>query len=252
MFVEGIMRRPRLWSNKELKKFAPIFSGNVINVSGANDLDKEVKNYFEYLFSNNYNSGNFYRKYFTNSSEYTISNYVDDNVNGHGKKYQDVNYLDLDLNQKIPESLIGKYDVVYNHTVLEHVFDVFTAFQNLCLLTSDIVILVVPSVQVVHDYVGAYKDYWRFTPFAIDRLFKENNMTVIYRNSNKAFSSSIYYFYIATKNPDKWENEKSFKSSKEILKMNMGAKVFLFSFFHIRIEAIIRKIATSIFSVFKK
>ena len=52
-------RRARIWSNKELKKIAPKFSGDVINVSGWVDEDKE---------------GKIYREYFVNANTYTISN----------------------------------------------------------------------------------------------------------------------------------------------------------------------------------
>lgn len=42
MLCEGVFRRPRLWSNSELKKIAHLFEGWVVNVSAWKDLDKSA------------------------------------------------------------------------------------------------------------------------------------------------------------------------------------------------------------------
>jgi len=60
LFEDRKFRIPRIWSNSELRKFAHLFTGKVINVSAWKDLDKE---------------GNRYKNYFINASEYWISNY---------------------------------------------------------------------------------------------------------------------------------------------------------------------------------
>ena len=39
--IDRKFRVPRIWSNKELKKFASLFSGEIINVSGWMDNDKQ-------------------------------------------------------------------------------------------------------------------------------------------------------------------------------------------------------------------
>lgn len=80
-----------------------------------------------------------------------------------------MNFLDLaaeDINQE----LIGKYDVVFNHTTLEHIFKVEKASQNLCLMSKDIVIVIVPFLQEQH---AEYGDYWRFTPLTIKKYLKK-------------------------------------------------------------------------------
>jgi len=97
--------------------------------------------------------------------------------------------------------------VVFNHTSLEHVFDIFKAFSNLCLLSRDIIILVVPQFQRIHDYKRGYKDYWRFTPFAVDRLFYINGLSVLYRETTYGFSESQYLFYIASKKTELWQDK---------------------------------------------
>ena len=64
----------------------------------------------------------------------------------------------MDLAVPLPVELENQFDVVFNHTTLEHIFDIFTAFQNLCRLTKDILIIVVPFLQEQHENFG---DYWR-------------------------------------------------------------------------------------------
>ena len=49
LFVDRIFRLPRIWSNRELAKFAPLFQGSVVNVSAWKDFDKERMYYREYF-----------------------------------------------------------------------------------------------------------------------------------------------------------------------------------------------------------
>lgn len=245
---EGIFRRPRLWSNDELRKFAHLFRGSVVNVSAWKDLDKSVDNHFQYFFGN-YDSGIPYKNYFTNASRYSITNYPQDANRGssglddlHYQNYDEI--LEIDLEKDLPRELIGKFDVVFNHTVLEHVFDIGKAFENLCLMSKDIVIVVVPFVQMVHDYGGSYRDYWRLTPFALEKLFDKNGLTVLYRGSTKLYQSSIYYFFIGTKNPERWKDHFRISSLEEQLPaLNLGWKIFLWSHFQYKLEYLLRKIA---------
>ena len=180
--IDRKFRVPRIWSNKELKKFSHLFKGNIVNVSGRNDEDKE---------------GSVYKLYFPNASNYFITNYEE-------KKElvpKESIYLNLE-NKTINKKLISKFDVVFCHTVLEHVFDIFTSFKNLCLLSKDIVIIVVPYLQQIHG--KGYYDYWRFTPYTIKRLFEMNRFNLLYCSSNGSDYSSIYLFCIGTKNKKKW------------------------------------------------
>jgi hypothetical protein len=97
--------------------------------------------------------------------------------------------------------LHGRFDVVFNHTVLEHIFEVQVAFANLCRLTRDVAIVVVPFLQEQH---GDYGDYWRFTPKAVDQLFRDNGMETIYCSVNDSGRDSIYIFAIGARHPAKW------------------------------------------------
>jgi len=185
LFEDRRFTIPRNWSNKELKKFSYLFNGDVINVSGWRDKDKE---------------GNDYKDYFKNARSYTISNFESKKRGFQGKE----NEFFLDLSEDLPQNLINKYDVVFNHTVLEHIFDFKKAFKNLCLLSKDVVILVVPFIQEMH---GEYGDFWRFTPEAIKILFKKNKMKVLYSCFNTNKLSSVYLFFVATKTSGKWEKK---------------------------------------------
>ncbi len=186
----------RKFSNLELRKFAPLYEGHIINVSGYLDSDKE---------------GNTYKSYFTKSKSYTISNYKGEKGLTHKE-----NEVFIDLESDLPEELKGKFDVVYNHTTLEHIFKLEKAFENLCALSNDTVILVVPFLQPQHWIENSFEDYWRISPFALFKLFKKHNLEILYVNFNDNFASSTYIFAIATKQPDKWKSKFS-----TIPKMNM-------------------------------
>lgn len=182
--MDRIFRLPRVWSNQELSKFAHLFEGNIANVSGWKDIDKE---------------GKYYRDYFYKASSYTITNYKSEARGFQGLEGE----IFLDLTQELPEDLVNRFDVVFNHTVLEHIYEVHKAFENLCKMTKDIAIVVVPFLQEMHTDYG---DYWRFTPLTLKNLFEDNNMTLIYCSFNSHPNASVYLFCIASKNSEKWKN----------------------------------------------
>ena len=107
----------------------------------------------------------------------------------------------LDLEADLPQSFVKSYDVVFNHTTLEHVYEFRRAFANLCLLTRDILIIVVPWLQPQHT---SYGDYWRFSPTALGRLMADNGLHPIRLRWNTDRKSSVYVFGIGTRNPAKW------------------------------------------------
>lgn len=187
--IDRIFRLPRIWSNSELKKFAHLFHGAVANVSGWKDIDKE---------------GNIYRNYFINATSYSITNYKSDARGFQGVQGE----IYLDLTKDIDPHLINKFDVVFNHTVLEHIYEVHKAMKNLCQMTKDIAIVVVPFLQEMH---ADYGDFWRFTPLTMKNLFKENGMKLIYCSFNSHENASVYLFCIASKNPENWEEKIPFK-----------------------------------------
>ena len=185
LFFDKKFGLPRYWSNRELKKIAHLFKGDVINVSAWNDLDKEGKKYKDYFF---------------NSKSYSISNY---NADTRGLQGDDGEIF-LDLTQELDNSLIKKYDVVFNHTTLEHIYEVKKEFKNLCLMTKDIVILIIPFLQQMH---GDFGDYWRFTPSTIKKLFEENNFSLIYLTFNDNKNAFVYIFAIGTRHPNLWKKK---------------------------------------------
>lgn len=174
----------RIWSNREIRKLAPIFTGDVVNVSAWDDRDKE---------------GGYYKEYFSNASGYYYTNYI----GARGYQQKENEYF-VDLTKEIPEELIRRFDVVFNHTTLEHIFEVRKAFRNLCEMTNDIVMVVVPFSQVQHEK-ESYKDYWRFTPSCVRELFRENGMEVVYEAESHHKGAAIYLLFVASRDSEKWK-----------------------------------------------
>lgn len=183
-FMDRVHKLPRVWSNRELAKYAHLFRGKVANVSGWKDIDKQ---------------GRHYRDYFTGATSYTITNYKAEARGFQGLEGE----VFLDLEQDLPAALEGAFDVVFNHTTLEHVYEVRKAFANLCAMSADVVVIVLPFLQQYHSEYG---DYWRFSPLATRRLFEENGFTLVYQSFNSDEQSSVYTFSIATRHPERWKD----------------------------------------------
>ena len=173
--------RPRNWSNRELEKFAPFLDGRVLNVSGWRDEDKE---------------GRHYRDYFSRAKDYSISNY-----RGERGATGSQGELLLDLEGVIPGELANQFQVAFNHTVLEHVFDIHAAIKNICALSSDIVILVTPLLQHVHCEAGSYGDYWRPTPMCLQKILASHGFQTVYQSANDNRWYVVYVFTVAMKEP---------------------------------------------------
>lgn len=192
-FGSNLFAVPRFWSNAELRRFSPLFQGRIINVSAWRDEDKE---------------GNFYKSYFPQASVYHTSN-----LNTDYRGYQgNENEIELDLMSDLPEGMQAAYDVVFNHTVLEHVYDFRKAFANLCAITRDMLIVVVPFVQQMHSRNG---DFWRFSPEAVKRMFEGEGMVPLYISFNNHPQASVYVFAIGTKHPEKWAHLQTMVSYDE-------------------------------------
>jgi len=174
---------PRAWSNRELRKVSSLFSGDVINVGAYRDEDKE---------------GGYYRSYFDKATSYTLANYRgEDGATGVPGE------LLLDLSQPLDPSL-GTYDVVFTHTVLEHVHPVTVAFDNICKLSRNHIISIVPFIQGYHGRAGSYEDYTRFSPTLLKVLFSERGFDVVYTSWNNEFPvMNVYILVIATKNSER-------------------------------------------------
>ncbi|WP_297107217.1 hypothetical protein [uncultured Devosia sp.] len=175
-------RLPRLWSNDVLRKLGPLFEGDMINVSGWLDEDKQ---------------GGHYRDYFPNVRRYDVSNYGGERGEGVPGEVR------LDLEADLPQTLHQAYDVVLNHTTLEHVFDVFAATRNLCAMSRDTVVVVVPFLQEQHT-TESFSDFWRFTPLGLERLFRHHGLEPVLTTSNHGRGEAIYHLCVATRSPERW------------------------------------------------
>jgi hypothetical protein len=176
----------RNWSNSELARFGHLFQGDIVNVSGWLDNDRS-------------GSGKKYIEYFPNHKSYAITNYP-------GSRGLDGSpgSIPLDLEQNIPAELQNRFDVVLNHTTLEHILEVQTAIDSLALMSRDVVIVVVPFLQHQHYDEGSYGDYWRFTPMTLERLFSKRGFTTVYVSANEQAWFPVYVFFIASRYPERW------------------------------------------------
>lgn len=186
MFIDKQFRLGRIWSNEIIRKIAPLFHGDIVNISGWNDYDKE---------------GEYYKNYFINARSYTITNYT--GVRGF---VGNDNEIFLDLSADVPNELIAKFDVCFNHTTLEHIFDVHKAFSTICAMSRDIVLVVVPFSQIEHE-TESYRDYWRFTASCMRQLFEENGMDVIYEAQSPYRNAATYLLFVGSKHPNSWRNK---------------------------------------------
>lgn len=213
----------RYWSNKELRKFSLLFTGSVINVSGWKDDDKE---------------GNKYKDYFNKADSYFISNWEHGDRGFQGYE----NEFSLDLLVELNDKLRNRFDVVFNHTTLEHIYKFKEAFRNLCRLSKDIVIIIVPFLQEMHGE----DDYWRFSPLAIKNLFEENEFKLLYLNFNNHRYSSVYIFAIGSKNPENWKDKIKYEFKNKINDEYCGSKAidyfpYLISF-KLRLQRVLKKL----------
>ena len=176
----------RRWSNRELRKVSNLFSGDVVNVSGWRDSDKE---------------GWHYRDYFTKATSYTVTNFCGE----RGFQKQDGEIL-LDLEKPLPDRLRGRFDVVFSHTTLEHIFDCQLAFKNLAQMSRDVLITIVPFCQNQHE-MESFKDYWRFTSSSLRIMYNRQGMTVIYEASNQHVGSASYLFFVGSRSPERYSGK---------------------------------------------
>lgn len=199
---------PRQWSNRELRKLSGLFTGDIINVGAHRDGDKE---------------GGVYESYFTNSQKYVKANYSGEDGIDESK-----DEVFLDLSVPVDGSL-GTFDLVFSHTVLEHVYPPSVAFDNICNLSKNSVLIVVPFLQCFHGRDGSYGDYSRFSPMMLEALFAERGFEIVYLNWNNDFPiMNVYIIVLATKNPGQYEGNLP-TSSKAIVGKN-GPGIMLSNF----------------------
>jgi hypothetical protein len=179
---------PRVWSNAQLRLFAPYLNGDIVNVSGWRDGDKQ---------------GSTYRSYFPSCRRYAITN----SPNGaRGASDGAVGSIPLDLEGPLPEALRQAFDVAFCHTVLEHVFDNARAMAALQQMSRDVIIVVVPFLQDEHREAGSYGDFWRYTPDSLRRMLESDGRTVVYLSCNDNVWWPIYVFAMACRHVDRWRS----------------------------------------------
>jgi hypothetical protein len=213
----------RSWSNDRLRfiaKSLPNFK-NALNISGNFDSDKQ---------------GEVYQNYFK-AEKYIISSYVGDKTYSNPSKLFELD-LDDDIS-KVASEHSKNYDLVFNHTVLEHVKNPFQAFANLenLLAPNGILISVVPFIYKFHYSNGDFGDYWRFTPHTIDLLHKQSNLYVKLLEVGPSKGYEKYLISVATKGHEipnfkfdtssfsEWNNNLG-DNSLPLLTKNLIQKVF--------------------------
>lgn len=177
--------QPRTFTNAMLKHYAPVFTGDIINVSGWKDEDQ---------------NGAYYKDYFSNATSYSLSN-AGESCKGMGSRDDE---FKIDLSIPINNNLKNKYDVVFNHTTLEHIYEVKTAFKNLCDMSRDVVVLIVPVLQQIHFNEG-YGDYNRLTTMGVVKSFEENGFETIVLQTNEQQFAPIYCLAIAVRGNSKYK-----------------------------------------------
>jgi hypothetical protein len=186
MDIDRQFRLARLWSNQELRKLGPLFAGEIVNVSGGENVDKE---------------GGTYDQYFPRRTTWYLTNYLPGSFRGFAGR---TNEFLVDLTEPLPAELENRFDVALNHTTLEHIFDVQTAFANVCRMSRDVVIIVVPFCQVQHESDG-FGDYWRFTPTCLRELFRKNGFSIIYESESPDENAAIYLLMAGARDKTKWQ-----------------------------------------------
>lgn len=176
----------------------------ILNVGGWEDSDRE---------------GGKYRDYFADPATYHISNLHQDNERGRAANTD----LDLDITQPLRSDLHGAYEIVFSHTVLEHVAKPWTAFENLASLSTDLVITVVPWKQKLHLSPGNYQDYYRFSPLALRHLAEESGLRVVYDSYTPLPALDVYILSVASFTPEKYEKFFPPLSSAEELNNEVGS-----------------------------
>jgi len=172
---------PRAWSNAEIGPIAAAVTGDVVHVSAWLDEDKH---------------GRTYRDYFSHARSYSTTNV--------GGQRGDVGTADfhLDLSMPLAPELVQAYDFVFNHTTLEHVYEVQTALDVLFGLTRSELLVVVPFMQVEHWERPSFADHWRMTRFGLTQACLDRGFEIVSLTSNHNAVWPIYYCLHARRRPE--------------------------------------------------
>ena len=170
----------RTYSNVSLKRILPLLNViSVLNISGWDDGDKEGGRYSHY-FSQKVN-------------KYEVSHFENDYL----RSDTDISKMVINL-EDINYQAVEKFELVFSHTVLEHVFDQQNAFRIMCSLAEKYVVGVVPMINVLH-WEETYDDYWRFTPHGIRKLFENNEFNLVHLEIGPSLSISQYIIFVGAR-----------------------------------------------------
>lgn len=213
-FVENA----RWWSNEEIKRaIAPLSDlQSVINVSGYDDRDKQ---------------GGHYREYFPVSIDYFMTYYPTDEAKGKSEAFGKA--FPVDLMETLPRKLEERFDLVFNHTVLEHVPNPFKGFEQIVKMSRDLVLTIVPFRQQLHFIQGSFGDYFRITPMGMRYLHQVNGLTTLYESTTPSPAGQIYVVSLATKHPEKHENYPAMVPDINDMNHRVGRHAFWDSVAHI-------------------
>lgn len=188
-FITNMARRrcldsnPRRSSNAVLRELCPHFGGEVVNVSGFMDEDKQ---------------NGHYRDYFPKASSYSITNYAGSGVIGDGAEGS----IYLDLQAEPDPELEKRFDTALCHTVLEHIEFIQPAFANLSHITRETLIIVVPFLQDEHYRPGIFGDYWRYTPQGLQSLYRQYGFEMIHCSANDTPWYPVYLTAVGVRHPE--------------------------------------------------
>ena len=175
------VRRARIFSNQTIAAIGPLAEGHVLNVSAWQDKDKQ---------------GGVYKDYFPGAAKYFRSNFP----GWRGEQADDD--LSIDLTSPLPPKLVKAFDCVFNHTTLEHVFEVRTAFGTLANLSSDALLIVVPVVQPLHGPEDG--DFWRFSPYCMRRMFSSEGIELLVEHYGPHRGPVKYLTCFGARHPERW------------------------------------------------
>lgn len=161
--------RVRQFNNKCIKSFAKGVENKRILELGSG---KKYKGWYYYSA----------KQFFDNSNEFIQSDIVQE----YGHKIIDVTKADYE----------NEFDIILCMNVLEHVFDLHTAIENIykALKPNGIVIIFVPAFYPLHDEPT---DYWRFTEHSIRKLLQKFGEVTIKHSGIRQYP--FVYYIEATK-----------------------------------------------------
>jgi SAM-dependent methyltransferase len=197
----------RKWSNYILKEWCDTnrYLGRVLNLSGNLDEDKFGMKYREYFDCQSY----FVSNYSKGAFDFSLGNIR----------------IDLEVETTL-ENQIEKFDLVFCHTVFEHIKNPFVAMKNIASLLNDNgkFINIVPFQYLFHFEESLYGDYWRFTPHSLELLGQTVGLNMVEFHYGPLLGPEKYLFVVYQKNGNRLESVKNLNFNllnKSLGKMNV-------------------------------